>query len=171
MNTQSSLKVAIITALFSVPFFAYAATDFGSLGTLVNNFTKNVVTSVGYLFLSVAVVVFFLGVIQFIWASRAGEKDGMGKGKNFMVWGLVALFVMFSVWGIIKFAQNVLGPEFQSTEITVPTLKFDGSESSNKSNPVNKESGSLLPNGSACTSASQCQSGACGVNGCTSAGY
>lgn len=162
MTTKSYLKVAVVSALLSIPFFTYAATDFGSLGSLVNNFTKNVVTSVGYLFLSTAVVVFFLGVVQFIWASRGGEANGMEKGKSFMMWGLVALFVMFSVWGIIKFAQNILGPEFQTTEIIVPTLRFSPNGAGPApATPLGSPASGGLPNGSNCSDNSMCASNNC----------
>lgn len=140
--------------------FTYAV-DFSSLGKLVNDFTTNVVTSVGYLFLSTAVVVFFLGIVQFIWASRSGEKDGVTKGRSFMIWGLVGLFVMFSVWGIIKFAQGVLGPEFQSTEINVPSFNLKPGANTGGGTPLGGAAPTLLPIGATCDSNAACASGNC----------
>jgi hypothetical protein len=40
-----------------------------------------------------------------------------------MMWGLIGLFVMFSVWGIVKFAQGVFGIQGDNV-ITVPNLRF-----------------------------------------------
>lgn len=135
-----------LLASASIPLLAMAATDFSSFGALINAFTTNVVKALGYLAMSLALVAFFFGIVQFIWASKEGKEDAMTRGKTFMVWGLVALFVMFSVWGIIKFVQNMLGPDFSRTEITLPSLNIGGGGGGGGS-------------GSGCTSNSDCPSG------------
>lgn len=166
MNT-SFRKALLLSSILVLPVVLYASTDFSSLGTLVNNFTKNVVTAVGYLFLSMATVLFFAGIVQFIWKSREGDKSGIEQGKNFMLWGLIGLFVMFSVWGIIRFAQNTIGGDIGNTTITVPTLHFDGSGPSG-SDPVG---GSLKPDGASCSLPSECINHGCDASGhCTSGG-
>ena len=48
---------------------------------------------------------FFWGVVKYIW-SVGNEKE---EGRRVMIWGIVGLFVAFSIWGIIKFIQNELG--------------------------------------------------------------
>ncbi|MDQ5962768.1 MAG: hypothetical protein QG653_575 [Patescibacteria group bacterium] len=111
-----------VALLLTVPLSVFAV-SFDSLGGLINNFTTNVVKALGYLAMSAAVVAFFFGMVQFIWASREGKEEEMTKGKRFMVWALIALFVMFSVWGIIKFVQQTIGLP-NSSEITIPTLNI-----------------------------------------------
>jgi hypothetical protein len=55
--------------------------------------------------IALALVAFFWGLVRYVWSG--GEfKEG---GRNIMIAGLVALFVMVSVWGIIRLAQNTLG--------------------------------------------------------------
>ena len=51
--------------------------------------------------ITLALVVFFWGLIQYIRTHKAG--------KDIMIAGLVGLFIMVSVWGIIRIAQNTLG--------------------------------------------------------------
>lgn len=51
---------------------------------------------------------FFWGVAKYIRSGAGGEKAAE-EGKNVMVWGLVGLFVAFSIWGIISFIQSELG--------------------------------------------------------------
>lgn len=55
----------------------------------------------------VALLVFFWGLVKFIFAQ--GSETSKLEAKQIMGWGLVALFVMVSVWGIIKFMQNAIG--------------------------------------------------------------
>lgn len=66
---------------------------------------------------TLAFVVFLWGVFKFIRASEQKDKD---EGKQFIYMGLIGLFVMVSVWGIIR----ILGSTFGITT-TVPTLQTD----------------------------------------------
>ncbi len=52
--------------------------------------------------IALALVVFFWGLVKYI---RSGKAAG---AKDVMIAGLVGLFVMVSVWGIIRIAQNTL---------------------------------------------------------------
>ena len=56
---------------------------------------------------NVVVVVFAWGMIQFI--GNAGNEAARKKGKEFMTWGLVGLFVMVSVWGLVAVLGNTFG--------------------------------------------------------------
>jgi hypothetical protein len=60
-----------------------------------------------------ALLVFFWGLVKYIFRSdNPKEKD---TGKNIMIWGVISLFVMVSVWGIIKFVQKDLGLSSNTT--------------------------------------------------------
>lgn len=54
----------------------------------------------------IALVTFFLGIIRYIWA--AGDSHAKANGREIIIWGLVALFVIFSIWGIINLACDSL---------------------------------------------------------------
>ena len=68
-------------------------------------FAGNILNSLIPLMIALALVVFFWGLVQYI----INPGEGHDKGKSVMIAGLVALFVMVSVWGIIRLAQNTLG--------------------------------------------------------------
>lgn len=56
-----------------------------------------------------AILFFFWGLAKFI--KDAGNDTGRKEGRERMLWGIVALFVLFSIWGIITFLQaSVFGP-------------------------------------------------------------
>jgi hypothetical protein len=55
-----------------------------------------------------ALLAFLWGLARFIFLVGGDEKQ-VDNGKNLMKWGLVALFVMVSVWGIIAWFQKNLG--------------------------------------------------------------
>lgn len=71
---------------------------------------------------ALALLVFFKGLVAFI--AKSGDEKSHAEGKNLMVWGLVALFVMISVWGIIKFFYADLG---FSRPFGLPTLPINPS--------------------------------------------
>ena len=55
----------------------------------------------------VALLAFFWGLARFIFRV-GGDEKAVDEGKRIMKWGLIALFVMVSVWGIVKFMQRAL---------------------------------------------------------------
>ena len=59
------------------------------------------------LFLLIAMVVFFWGLVIFIW--QAGDDQGLARGRQVMIWGIVALFAMVALWGIVTILLNILG--------------------------------------------------------------
>ena len=75
----------------------------------------------------IALLVFFWGLIKFI--ASAGDTEKRKDGKQFMVWGVVALFVMFAIWGIIAFINTSLGlPRYGGGSIFPPCIELPGAD-------------------------------------------
>jgi hypothetical protein len=55
---------------------------------------------------AIATIVFVYGVVKFIGNEESAEKE---DGKQFMLWGVIALAVMFSVWGLVRIFNNTFG--------------------------------------------------------------
>ena len=53
-----------------------------------------------YLMIGVAVVVFLWGIVEFI--AKFDNEEVKERGKQNMLWGLIGMFIMFGVFGIIK---------------------------------------------------------------------
>lgn len=53
-----------------------------------------------------ALLFFFWGLAKFIF--NAGDAKGNQEGRQLMLWGVVALFVLLSVWGLVRFVQETL---------------------------------------------------------------
>lgn len=54
---------------------------------------------------SLCLLYFFWGVAKYI----KEEGEGKNEARKVMVWGVVGLFVAFSIWGIIMFIRSELG--------------------------------------------------------------
>ena len=93
------------------------------------NGLMNLINALVWLLAIVAVAVFLYGVVRFV--AKAGDTHAHATGYKMMMWGLVALFVLFSLGGLIAFLNNALfstGPANSNTPgITVCNASGCGS--------------------------------------------
>lgn len=106
-------KFAFSAVLFALPAVAFAQTPTNLLGLI--NLVGTVLNALIPILIALALVVFFWGLVKYIISKKPGE------GRSIMIAGLVGLFVMVSVWGIIRLAQNTLGVN-NSTAIPIPQV-------------------------------------------------
>ncbi|MEX2010198.1 MAG: hypothetical protein WD874_00105 [Parcubacteria group bacterium] len=76
--------------------------------------TLDIIESVGGLIdkalgivIAIALLGFFWGLAKFIFRV-GGDEKAVEDGRRIMKWGILALFVMVSIWGIIKFMDKAL---------------------------------------------------------------
>jgi len=68
---------------------------------------------------AVAFLVFVWGVARFI-KSTGSEKE-VKDSKNLLIWGVIGLFVLITIWGIISFMKN----EFAfGSDVGIPQIHF-----------------------------------------------
>lgn len=67
------------------------------------------------LIISLTVLIFIWGVFKYVTA--AGDSDARQEARGYMMWGIVSLFVMVSVWGLV----NLLVATFR-LDNTMPPL-------------------------------------------------
>ena len=79
--------------------------------------TQIINDSVIPLIFALATVMFVWGVVQFV--INSDEEAKKEKGKQFMLWGIIALAVMVSVWGLVK----ILGDTFNVNTTVLPKVK------------------------------------------------
>lgn len=140
MKISSLSKVSLFIGLSVFPLVSFAQSGtqvtagMGTLNNLIQTITSTVAASIATLLFSAALIAFFVGVVQYIWGAREGDQPAITKGNLFMKWSLIALFCMFSVYGIIRFGQNFLCNGPCSNEITIPNIRFTpgGSNAANQ---------------------------------------
>lgn len=99
MRSRIALFSFSALAVFAVPTAASAVTFIDTL-----NLVNTVINAFVPILLSVAVVVFFFGVIKYL--TSLGNSDKRNEAVQLMIWGVVAIFVMVSLWGIIRLLQS-----------------------------------------------------------------
>lgn len=68
---------------------------------------------------AIAFLVFVLGVAKFI-KSSGTDKEIKDK-KNLLIWGVIGIFVLVTIWGIIAFLRSELG---FGGDIGIPQIHF-----------------------------------------------
>lgn len=102
------------TAVLLLPSLASAQTLFRTLTDI-----RALLNGVMILLITLAIVVFFWGLIKYIFNREGGEKEG-AEGATLMIWGIIALFVMLSIWGIIGLLQRTFGTTATTGPIPQP---------------------------------------------------
>ncbi len=96
------MKKIISAVLFSAPFLALADnTQVTGIFSLIDNIVKPLIARAGPLLIALAVLYFLYGVIKYVMA--AGDEEKQGAAKSIILWGIVCIFVMVSVWGLVNF--------------------------------------------------------------------
>ena len=104
MINKYTIAPSIVIAV--APAVAYAqGTSVQSLISALGSLITSLFPLVG----GIALLVFLWGLAKFIKRVGAGDEKAVEDGKRLMVWGIIALFVLASVWGIVAFIQSALG--------------------------------------------------------------
>lgn len=109
------MKKFIIAAMAAAPSLAFAQT-LGNLETLLRSVGRLIDIALPIV-VALALLAFFFGLMQAIF----GGAESVKKGKDLMIWGIVALFIMVSVWGLVRFIGNAFGVE-QGGSAQIPTV-------------------------------------------------
>lgn len=95
---------AFILSFFALPAVAVAAEAAHTLKDLVGQIVGLLNKATGVL-VAAALVAFLYGAAYNM--MKAGER-GSGALRQYLVWGIVILFVMTSIWGILNLLQQTL---------------------------------------------------------------
>lgn len=115
-HTERTLKTVLAhLAVFSIPMAVFAQATFRSYVCYFIDLLSIVVTILSVLCL----VVFLWGLARYVF--KAGEQEARNRGKFLMTWGILALFVLVSLWAIVEFLFNQFGFEVEAGQFLLPT--------------------------------------------------
>ena len=118
--------------LSAMPFLALAqpqqtGTFTGCAGIPLGT-VEGVVCKIGDILNLVVPVLLVLGVIYFVWGVIAyviaSDEEAKTTGRNRMLFGIIGLFVIVSVWGLVRLLGNTFGLNSGSETITYPTVPY-----------------------------------------------
>ena len=112
------MKKVIIAALAFAPALAFAQ-GLTNIDPIVTGIGRLVGLALPIV-VAIALLAFFWGLVKFIFAQ--GDETAKTDAKKIMLWGLIALFVMVAVWGIVRFIGSSLGISQELNPVAVPRV-------------------------------------------------
>ena len=108
-------KLALIASVaLALPLVSFAQDP--ALSTVRNmvNAVQGIVNVLIPIVFGLGVLAFFWGLVRYLFAADH-DKD---QAKKTMLWGIVAIFVMASVWGLVRFIGSTFGVNSDNTPIS-----------------------------------------------------
>ncbi len=66
---------------------------------------QRTINSIIPILVSLAVLVFLFGVISYLVGKKSESKS---EGAKYMIWGIISIFVMVSVWGLVGLVGSTI---------------------------------------------------------------
>lgn len=103
-------KISILSVGLMTPMFAFAQVQTSGILNLLNK-VQGLIAAIIPILIGLALLAFMFGILKYLFS---GDKD---SGKTFMIWGIVALFVMTSVWGLVSIIRSTILPDSNSNQL------------------------------------------------------
>lgn len=88
-------------------------------GNLVQKIDTYIVNPAILVLFALGFFLFTFGLVEFLWhINQGGHTD---EGKQHMLWGVVGMFVMASVYGIIMLLANTVGASTGTSTSSAPS--------------------------------------------------
>ncbi len=71
---------------------------------VLEKFEKFVIGPIMQVVFAAGFLLFLWGLVQFLW--NLDEGGAQDEGKSHMFWGVIGMFIMVSIWGIISILSN-----------------------------------------------------------------
>ena len=84
-----------------------AAADTSTLKGIIDSFAEIIGQSLVTLLFGMALAAFIWGVIRMVIAQ--GDQNKREEGKKWLVWGILGMFIIVGLWGIIGFLSSTFG--------------------------------------------------------------
>lgn len=92
--------VLFLVVSFCIPFSL--AAEGADLASVSKNIYNDIFLAIINLLMTASIVFFAWSILKFLF-SDADKKE---EAKDTLLWGIIALFVMFSFWGILRIINN-----------------------------------------------------------------
>lgn len=113
LKFSSIMSVGLLT-----PFFVFAQVNTSGIEGLLFSIQRVISLTIPVL-IGLAVLAFSWGIVKYLFGS---DKEG---GKQMMIWGIIAIFVMTSVWGLVGILRSTIfgnNPDAVQ-QIPIPTIQ------------------------------------------------
>lgn len=95
-------KIVLALAAYLVPVIAFAQTPrtFAELVYMIISY----INPIASILAAAAMLIFFYGIVLYVF--KSADEESHERGRQLILWGVVALFVLFSVWSLAGILVN-----------------------------------------------------------------
>lgn len=83
--------------------------------SIISKINTNIINPIIVVIFSIALVVFLFGLFQYLWKSH-GDPSAIKEGSKHIGWGLLGMFIMFSVFGFLQIILNSIPVDQQTKD-------------------------------------------------------
>jgi len=110
------LKIsAVLSMLAPLLAAAQGGTTFSGLDSAITSIA-NLINRLVPLVIGLAVLFFLWAILRFV--GSAGDEEKRKEARGLIIWGIVAIFVMVSVWGLVNILRNTF--KLDTTNVPPP---------------------------------------------------
>lgn len=113
--------IAVVAALMlPAAALAQGASNFTNLKEIANDSLAviNIVVTIVFV---LAILVFGWGIVKYI--ASAGNPEKEKEARRFLWWGVIGIFVLAAVFGIVKWLGTSLGTDLTGGTIIIPKVE------------------------------------------------
>ena len=93
-----------------------------TIQSLLKMFLTTIINPLIPILIGLALLLFFYGLFNYL-KTGLGEAKELDSAKSLMFWGVIILFVMLSVWGLVGILENIFfGGNPPTTLPNIPTF-------------------------------------------------
>ncbi len=92
---KKGLKAILASGAIALPFIAFAQ----NIADIIVQ-VEGIINAIIPFIIGLAVLVIIWGVFGYI--TGAGDEEKRGEAKQYIIWGIIGVFVMLSIWGLVN---------------------------------------------------------------------
>ena len=123
-NVMKYIKIIFfLSAMVPLVALAQGTPGGAQTGSQFINFANNLLQTANILvtlFFVIALLVFAYGIIRFLMA--AGDEGEVRSARGYILWGVVGMAVLASLFGLILFLRTVFGVQNDTGNIQAPNV-------------------------------------------------
>lgn len=108
-------KYFYAAALSIVPGLSFATN--GNITDAIST-VRNIINQLIPVIIGLAILFFIYALLKYVTAG--GDEEKAKEARGLIIWGVIIIFVMTAVWGLVGFVQNTIG--LPSTQVQYPTV-------------------------------------------------
>ena len=118
-------KIVLAAGAFLLPVITFAqSTSVTGAGAVTNADTlfrkiNSILNAIIPILISIAVVYLVYAIVMYV---IAGDEDQKKAGKSMIVYGVIGLFVILSIWGLVNILVNTFGLQNRVDPSKIPTV-------------------------------------------------